>query len=136
MKVLLEVENLQHNLAVIRHICDRVAVMYLGRIVELAPVEALFETPKHPYTEALLSAVPTLEAEARREEIVLEGDVPSPLRVPSGCRFHPRCHKRLGEICLHSVPTLCEAGDGHEVACHIHTPPAGVGPAGPVTHSA
>jgi oligopeptide transport system ATP-binding protein len=127
---------ISHNLSVIRHICDRVAVMYLGRIVELAPVEALFETPKHPYTEALLSAVPTLEAEACREEIVLEGDVPSPLRVPSGCRFHPRCHKRLGEICLHAVPTLCGVGDGHEVACHIHAPPAGTGPARPVAHSA
>jgi oligopeptide/dipeptide ABC transporter ATP-binding protein len=127
---------ISHNLAVIRHICDRVAVIYLGRIVEMAPVEALFETPKHPYTEALLSAVPTLEAEARREEIVLESDVPSPLRVPSGCRFHPRCHKRLGEICLHAAPTLCGVGDGHEVACHIHTSPAGAGPAGLVAHSA
>jgi len=135
MRVLLEVENLQHNLAVIRRICDRVAVMYLGRIVEMAPVEALFETPKHPYTEALLSAVPTLETEARREEIILDGDVPSPLRVPSGCRFHPRCHRRLGEICLRLVPALSGVGNGHDAACHIHTPPAGDGSAGPLTQS-
>jgi oligopeptide transport system ATP-binding protein len=126
---------ISHNLAVIRHICDRVAVMYLGRIVEMAPVEALFETPKHPYTEALLSAVPTLEAEARREEIILDGDVPSPLRVPSGCRFHPRCHRRLGEICIRVVPALSGVGNAHDAACHIHTPPAGDGAAGPLTRS-
>src|SRR5574341_839352 len=82
---------ISHNLAVIRHICDRVAVMYLGRIVETAPVEALFVRPRHPYTEALVSAVPALESEVAQQEIILEGDVPSPLRVPSGCRFHPRC---------------------------------------------
>jgi len=124
-----------HDLGLAWNIADRVAVMYLGRIVEMAPVEALFETPKHPYTEALLSAVPTLEAEARRDEITLDGDVPSPLRVPPGCRFHPRCHRRLGEICLRVVPALSGVGNGHDAACHIHTPPAGDGSAGPLTQS-
>ncbi len=112
---------ISHNLAVIRHICDRVAVMYLGRIVETAPVEALFTAPRHPYTEALLSAVPTLEMEGARQEIVLEGDVPSPLQVPPGCRFHPRCPKRIGEVCAREDPRWLRAGADHEVACHLYT---------------
>jgi oligopeptide transport system ATP-binding protein len=113
---------ISHNLAVIRHICNRVAVMYLGRVVEMAPVETLFEAPRHPYTEALLSAVPVLEAEATREEIVLEGDMPSPLSVPSGCGFHPRCPKRFGDACVRTIPSLLRVGDRHDVACHLHVP--------------
>jgi len=110
---------ISHNLGVVSHICDRVVVMYLGRIVESAPREALFYDPKHPYTEALLSAVPIPEPGRSRKRVVLTGDVPSPARPPSGCAFHPRCPRAMPRCSLES-PVLTTLPDGHQVACHLY----------------
>ena len=106
-----------HDLSVVEHISDRVAVMYLGRIVEIADVDDLFENPKHPYTEALFSAIPVPDPDLQYEQIVLQGDVPSPANPPSGCHFHPRC-RYATDICRKEDPKLQEIGPEHQVACH------------------
>jgi len=118
-----------HDLSVVKHVSDRIAVMYLGKIVELAPTKSMFATPRHPYTQALLSAIPVPDPTAPRERLLLEGDVPSPLNPPSGCRFHTRCpHAR--ERCKIEEPVFEDIGGGSFVACHFHreipavTPPA------------
>ena len=106
-----------HDLAVVEHICDRIAVMYLGRIVESAPDVELYTNPKHPYTQALLSAVPEPDPEFKKKRIILTGDVPSPITPPPGCHFHTRCSARE-EICATMVPPLVNIGGEHYVACH------------------
>jgi oligopeptide transport system ATP-binding protein len=111
-----------HNLAVVRHISDRIAVMYLGRIVEIASRVELYKSPLHPYTEALLAAIPVAdpEVEAQRARPIVKGEVGSALNPPSGCRFHPRCPKAM-EKCKSIAPALADLGAGRAVACHLHT---------------
>ena len=110
-----------HDLGVVRHISDRVAVMYLGKVVELAPKGLLYKKPAHPYTQALLSAVPIPDPQRRQKRIILEGDVPNPADVPSGCPFHPRCSERQDQ-CKTTVPQLVDTGDGRQVACLLRQP--------------
>ncbi|MEY3705888.1 MAG: Oligopeptide transport ATP-binding protein OppF [Pseudomonadota bacterium] len=108
-----------HDLSVVEHISNRVAVMYLGRIVEIASSRALYTDPKHPYTEALLSAVPIPDPSVKRKRIVLTGDVPNPINPPKGCHFHPRCPKAM-DRCRNEAPVLKDIGDGHMAACHLN----------------
>ncbi len=107
-----------HDLSVVEYMSDRVAVMYLGKIVEMAPGAVLYRTPKHPYTEALLSAIPIPNPRLEKKRQILEGDVPSPINPPTGCRFHTRCIRRRTE-CERFEPEFCDIGDGHYVACPV-----------------
>ena len=112
---------ISHDLGVVRHIGHRIAVMYLGRIVELADNEALFASPQHPYTAALIAAAPVADPRAKRLQAVLEGEVPSPINPPSGCAFHPRCPYAVAR-CKTGAPALVPMQDGRLVACHVRAP--------------
>ena len=109
---------ISHDLSVVRFLCDRIAVMYLGRIVELADKEELYNNAKHPYTEALMSAIPVPDVDVKRIPVLLEGDIPSPYNPPSGCLFHTRC-RYATERCKTEVPQMMEVCPGHQVACHL-----------------
>lgn len=109
---------ISHDLSVVRHFCDRVAVMYLGRFVELADKAVIYDRPKHPYAQALISAAPVANPLQKKEKILLSGDVPSPIRAPSGCPFHPRCDYRQN-VCQHEMPVWEEIETNHWVACHF-----------------
>ncbi len=107
-----------HDLSVVKYISDRIGVMYLGNMVELAPTEELFANTLHPYTEALLSAIPVVDEDDKRERILLEGDIPSPVNPPSGCKFHTRC-RYCQQKCMEEVPEWTDVGNNHFVACHF-----------------
>ncbi len=107
-----------HDLNLVRHFSDRVAVMYLGKIVEIAPAEEIYRNPSHPYTEALLADIPVADPKVRKKHILLKGDIPSPTQIPSGCRFHTRCIYRF-EPCDKIVPRTTDLGNGHYVDCHL-----------------
>ena len=108
-----------HDLAVVEHICDRIAVMYLGKIVEMASYKDLYTHAKHPYTQALLSAIPVPDPKTSKQRMILKGDVPSPINPPSGCHFHPRCPHRM-DICDKDEPVIKDIGEGHRVACYLY----------------
>jgi oligopeptide transport system ATP-binding protein len=112
---------ISHDLRVVEHISHRVAIMYLGKVVEIANSETIYRDAKHPYTRALLSAVPMPDTDRKKERVVLEGDVPSPVNPPSGCTFHPRCAYRQA-LCSETEPPLDFSADGHGVACHVFGP--------------
>ena len=109
---------ISHDLSVVEHVSDRVAVMYLGQIIELAATEDLFNNPRHPYTEALLSAIPATNPDAVMQPMPLVGEIPSPINPPAGCRFHPRC-PYVQDICTQEPPQLLEITPGHQSACHL-----------------
>jgi len=110
-----------HDLSLARHMCDDIAVMYLGKIMELGPTDKVVNEPLHPYTKALIKAVPVPDPTARRSEVVIKGEIPSPMNPPSGCRFHTRCPKFIGDICRKKEPPLIQIEKDRYVACHLYT---------------
>lgn len=110
---------ISHDLSTVRYLADRVVVMYMGQIMERGTVDEVFSPPYHPYTEALLSAVPVADPNVEKREILLEGNLPSALNLPKGCPFHTRCPRKIGAICEDQRPPAHDAGDGHVIACHI-----------------
>ena len=108
-----------HDLSVVEHICDQIAVMYLGKIVEISSYKELYNNPRHPYTQALLTAIPVADPKAEKNRIILKGDVPSPIDPPSGCHFHPRCHRKM-EICTQQRPKLKPVGNNCHTACFLY----------------
>ncbi len=110
---------ISHDLSVVKYVSDRIAVMYLGKIVEIAPSNEIYYAAKHPYTRALLSAIPVADPTVKKERILLKGDIPSPITPPRGCRFHTRCYKRM-EVCDKDEPLLKEVGPSHYCACHLY----------------
>jgi len=110
---------ISHNMTVVEHMCDRVAVMYLGKIVEIGPTKEILNNPLHPYTQALISAVPVSDPRYKSERIILTGEPPNPVRPPSGCRFHPRCPHKIDNICSTRKPTLIKISAGHWVSCWL-----------------
>jgi len=110
---------ISHDLSLVRYLADRVVVMYLGHIVEQGTTDEVFSPPYHPYTEALLSAVPIADTSIEKKRIILEGNLPSVINPPRGCPFHTRCHRKLGEICESEPPPEVEAAPGHVILCHI-----------------
>ena len=109
---------ISHDLGVVKHVSDRIAVMYLGKVVELSDYKSIFKSPQHPYTQALLSAIPTPSVDVKKERIILEGDVPSPINPPAGCRFYGRCMYRM-DVCKQQTPELKNIGNETYVACHL-----------------
>ncbi len=109
-----------HDLALSRHICDRVAIMYLGKIMEIGAVDRVILEPNHPYTQALIAAVPLPDPTSRRTDVVIKGEIPSPINPPAGCRFHTRCPKYIGDICRTKEPPLVNVGKDQFVACHLY----------------
>jgi peptide/nickel transport system ATP-binding protein len=109
-----------HDLALSRHMCDRIGIMYLGKIMELGTTDQVISETMHPYTKALIAAVPVPDPTSRRIEVVIKGEIPSPVNPPSGCRFHTRCPSYIGDICRQKEPLLVDIGQGHLVACHLY----------------
>ena len=111
-----------HDLATAKQVCDRLGIMYLGKLVEEAPIEELIDEPLHPYSKALIAAVPVPDPEGKKSKAVISGEVPNPINLPSGCRFHPRCPEAM-EICTREEPPLIEVHEGHRIACHLWPKP-------------